>query len=124
MNDVGTLVEAGLDVAPARRDRDPRPAAAARSGSARTGGYVQNMADYVIPEPEPKEIDETISMELRHLSQNAVLKGRPSGEERCDNCRYYLEPTADISYCWHPKLRILVGAQWWCQWWEAIPEDS
>jgi hypothetical protein len=80
--------------------------------------------DYVIPEPEPKEIDETLSMELRHLSENAVLKGRPSGEEKCENCRYYLEPTADISYCWHPKLRILVGSQWWCQWWDAIPEDS
>ena len=25
-------------------------------------------------------------------------------------------------YCWHPKLRILVGAQWWCQWWEVIEE--
>ena len=77
------------------------------------------MSDYVIPEPEPKEIDETLSMELRHLSENAVLKGRPSGEEKCENCRYYLEPTADLSYCWHPKLRILVGAQWWCQWWDA-----
>jgi hypothetical protein len=82
------------------------------------------VSDYVIPEPEPKEIDETLSMELRHLSENAVLKGRPSGEEKCENCRYYLEPTADISYCWHPKLRILVGSEWWCQWWDAIPEDS
>ena len=26
-----------------------------------------------------------------------------------------------ISYCWHPKLRILVGAEWWCQWWDAVP---
>ena len=69
------------------------------------------MSDYVIPEPEPKEIDETLSMELRHLSENAVLKGRPSGDEKCENCRYYLEPTADISYCWHPKLRILVGCR-------------
>jgi hypothetical protein len=25
---------------------------------------------------------------------------------------------------WHPKLRILVGVEWWCQWWDAIPEDS
>ena len=31
--------------------------------------------DYVIPEPEPKEIDEKLSMELRILSSNAVLKG-------------------------------------------------
>ena len=69
------------------------------------------MSDYVIPPPEPKEIDEKLSMELRILSDNAVLKGHPSGDERCDNCLYYLEPTADISYCWHLKLRILVGAR-------------
>jgi len=49
-----------------------------------------------------------------------VLRGHPSGDERCDNCLYYLENTAEISYCWHPKLRILVGGPWWCQWWEAI----
>lgn len=82
------------------------------------------MSDYVIPEPEPKEIDEKLSMELRHLSSNAVLVGHPSGEEKCENCRYYLEPTADVSYCWHPKLRILVGSDWWCQWWDAIPADA
>ena len=46
------------------------------------------MSDYVIPEPEPKEIDETLSMELRILSDNAVLKGGPSCEEKCENCRY------------------------------------
>jgi hypothetical protein len=80
------------------------------------------MSDYVIPAPEPKEIDEKVSMELRILSTNAGLKGRPSGDERCDNCRYYLEPTADISYCWHQKLRILVGADWWCQWWDTDPD--
>jgi hypothetical protein len=78
------------------------------------------MADYEIPPPEPKEIDETRSMELRHLSANAVLRGKPSGDEQCENCIYYLEETADISYCWHPKLRILVGAGWWCQWWESV----
>jgi hypothetical protein len=81
------------------------------------------VSDYVIPEPEPKEIDEKLAMELRILSSNAVLRGSPSGEERCDGCIYYLEPTAELSYCWHPKLRILVGAAWWCQWWEAIPAD-
>jgi hypothetical protein len=87
----------------------------------------QNLAmadDYVIPEPEPKEIDEKLAIELRHLADNAVLKGKPQGDERCDNCRYYLENTAEISYCWHQKLRILVGADWWCQWWEAIPDDA
>jgi hypothetical protein len=85
---------------------------------------LSDVSDYVIPEPEPKEIDEKLSIELRHLADNAVLKGQPSGKERCDNCRYYLEPYRELSYCWHPKLRILVGADWWCQWWEANPEDA
>jgi hypothetical protein len=83
--------------------------------------YLAFVSDYVIPEPEPKEIDERLAIELRHLAENAVLKGKPSGDEQCGNCRYYLEPTSDISYCWHPKLRILVGSPWWCQWWEAEP---
>ena len=78
--------------------------------------------DYVIPDPEPKEIDERLAIELRHLAENAVLKSEPQGEERCENCLYYFEETRDISYCWHPKLRILVGSQWWCQWWEEIPK--
>ena len=86
--------------------------------------YLPAVSDYVIPEPEPKEIDEKLSIELRHLSDNAVLKGKPSGTEKCENCRYYLEPYNEISYCWHSKLRILVGAEWWCQWWEEIPEGS
>jgi hypothetical protein len=82
------------------------------------------MAEYEIPEPEPKPEDERLAIELRHLAENAVLKAEPYGEdqERCETCRYYLEDTAAISYCWHPKLRILVGGQWWCQWWEAEPE--
>ena len=69
------------------------------------------MSDYTIPEPEPKEIDERLSVELSHLVDNQVLRGHPSGDERCDNCRYYLEPYKDLSYCWHPKLRILVGGE-------------
>ncbi len=86
--------------------------------------YRAAVTDYVIPEPEPKEIDEKLSIELRHLAANAVLRAKPSDGERCDGCRYYLEPYNDISYCWHPKLRILVGGEWWCQWWEAIPQDE
>jgi hypothetical protein len=40
--------------------------------------------DAIAP-PEPEEIDETRSMELRHLPANARLRGRPSGDERCAN---------------------------------------
>ena len=74
--------------------------------------------DYTLPKPEPKEIDEKLSVQMRHLAEDAVLRGQPNAEERCDNCLYFIEPDQKISYCWHPKLRILVGAQWWCQWWE------
>ena len=31
-----------------------------------------------------------------------------------------VDPDDKIAYCWHPKLRILVGGSWWCQWWEKI----
>ena len=41
---------------------------------------------------------------------------------RFRNATGQLENTAEISYCWHQKLRILVGGEWWCQWWEEIPE--
>ena len=82
------------------------------------------MSDYVIPEPEPKEIDEKLWMEFQILASNAVLKGHPNDKEQCNNCRYYLDETADLSYCWHLKLRILVGENWWCQWWDAIPAET
>ena len=46
------------------------------------------MADdeYQLPKPEPKEIDEKLSVQLRHLAEDPVLRGQPNGEERCDNC--------------------------------------
>ncbi|MBY0275074.1 hypothetical protein K2Z84_07025 [Candidatus Binatia bacterium] len=77
------------------------------------------MAENDLPKPEPKEIDTKLAMELQHLSEDALLRGFPSGTEQCDNCLYYLNPDEKMSYCWHPKLRILVGANWWCQWWET-----
>ena len=87
-------------------------------------GTLWPMSDYVIPEPEPKPVDETLSMELQILASNAVLRGRRSGDEKCVNCRYYLDETADLSYCCHPKIRILVGDNWSCQWWEEIPAEG
>lgn len=83
--------------------------------------YVAVMADD-LPKPEPKEIDEKLALELAHLAENAVLKGKPYGDEKCGNCLYYLNSDANIAYCWHPKLRILVGTEWWCQWWENVAE--
>ena len=80
------------------------------------------MADDALPKPEPKEIDEKLALQLKHLSEDAVLKGVPYGDEKCGNCLYYLNPDETISYCWHPKLRILVGTEWWCQWWEKLED--
>jgi len=54
----------------------------------------------------------------------AALRGRPADDALCANCRYYLDDTAEISYCWHPSLRILVGDNWSCQWWEDASADS
>ena len=70
---------------------------------------------------EPQDIDEQRYLELRVVADSAVLRRRPQSNEGCGNCRYYLEPDSDVSYCWHPKLRILVGDDWWCQWWDAGP---
>jgi hypothetical protein len=78
---------------------------------------------YDVGAPEPKPIDEELSVKLGHLAEDAILRGKPNGDERCDNCLYYLDTDSDLTYCWHPKLRILVGGDWWCQWWEEIPED-
>lgn len=76
-----------------------------------------------LPRPEPKPIDEKISLELRHLADDATLRGAPNDNEQCSNCYYYAEPDKKISYCWHMKLRILVGAEWWCQWWDPIEDE-
>jgi len=59
------------------------------------------------------------NQQLQALIREARLKGSPSGEQRCDNCRYYVGEYRKIAYCDHPRLRILVGFDWWCQWWEA-----
>jgi len=76
-----------------------------------------------LPTPEPKEIDEKRALKLRPLMEDAVLKGAPYGEEQCSGCLYYLNPDDSLSDCWHPKLRILVGAPWWCQWWEPLADQ-
>jgi hypothetical protein len=78
------------------------------------------MADDDLPKPEPKEIDEKNAIVLRHLMEDATLRAQPYGEEKCQNCLYYMNPDDKIAYCWHSKLRILVGGEWWCQWWEKI----
>jgi hypothetical protein len=74
------------------------------------------------PGGDAEDVDERLSMELRVLATKSGLKGHPSGTQQCDGCAAYLEPTAELSYCWNPDLRILVGATWWCRWWEPAAE--
>src|SRR5665647_1697088 len=82
------------------------------------------MTDTGTASPEPTELDQTRQRELQILSEDAVLRGHPHGDEQCKNCLYYLDVDASISYCWHPKLRVLAGQDWWCQWWEEIPAEA
>lgn len=72
--------------------------------------------------PQPQEIDEQRYMELQIVADEAMLRAHAQSEDRCLTCRYYLEPEADLSYCWHPDLRLLVGGHWWCQWWYSAAE--
>ena len=77
-------------------------------------------------EPNARNKDEKKWLELKELMDRAVLRAHPLEEfgkkYQCDNCLFYLDNDAELSYCWHPNLRILVGADWWCQWWERVEE--
>ena len=75
-------------------------------------------ADTGLPAPEPTEIDEQNALTAQHLIEDSALRSSPYGEERCRNCLYYLDTDQAFTYCWHPKIRILVDEDWWCQWWE------
>lgn len=77
---------------------------------------------YDVGAPEPQPVDEENNSTLQHLVEDAILRGHPYQEEKCGNCLYYLDTDAEIAYCWHPELRILVGTEWWCQWWEEIED--
>ena len=57
------------------------------------------MSDDALPKPEPKEIDEKLALQLKHLAEDAVLKGQPYGDEKCGNCLYYLNTDDKIAYC-------------------------
>lgn len=72
------------------------------------------------PLPQPTEQDEVLAMEFIRVKDDTALRGSPEGDERCDNCHFYADPTEEISYCWHDKLEVLAGRDWWCDRWEAI----
>jgi hypothetical protein len=69
------------------------------------------------------QVDEARFAETQHTVKVSALRGRPLDDDRCATCYYYLDPTDDISFCWHEKLQILVGDNWWCHFWEMRDDD-
>jgi hypothetical protein len=67
--------------------------------------------------PEP-EVDEERFADTQRVVARAALRGKPLDDDRCGNCYYYLEPDDDLAFCWHEKVQILVGTNWWCHFWE------
>jgi hypothetical protein len=92
---------------------------------------------------DPTEQDEDEALRLQGIVDAAVLRGDETvpgrssaddrsgdgdagadrGRDRCDGCRHYLNPRDALAYCWHPELRILVGASWRCRHHDPAPEE-
>lgn len=71
------------------------------------------------PRETREEAVERENQEFLALQRETGLRGTPSGDQRCDNCRYYVAEYKKIGYCNHPGLELLVGAGWWCRWWDV-----
>lgn len=64
------------------------------------------------------EIDEAAFQAVQRKIKVTALRGAPVDGDECSTCLYYLDPSAPLAFCWHSKLQMIVGAQWWCQHWE------
>jgi hypothetical protein len=69
-------------------------------------------------------VDEARFAEAQRVVKVAALRGSPLDDDRCGNCLYYLDAGEDLSFCWHEKLQVLVGADWWCHFWEMREGES
>ena len=63
-------------------------------------------------------VDEARFADTQRTAKLSALRGRPLDGDRCGSCFYFLEPDADLAFCWQEKLQILVGRDWWCHFWE------
>jgi hypothetical protein len=68
------------------------------------------------------EVDEAKFQAAQRVAKVSALRATPLDGDRCGTCFYYLEHDSELSFCWHEKLHILVGAEWWCHYWEMIEE--
>jgi hypothetical protein len=67
-------------------------------------------------------VDEARFADAQRIVKVSALRGTPLEGDACGTCYYFLEPGADLAFCWHEKLQILVGASWWCHYWEMREE--
>ncbi len=75
------------------------------------------------------EADQEISKDQRAtamrmkftLIEDQQWVAEPKFGEKCDTCLFYTEPGESVAYCWHPNIRVGVGHDHWCQWWEPQP---
>jgi hypothetical protein len=68
------------------------------------------------------EVDEARFRQAQRALKISALQASPSDGDCCGNCFYFLEPGSDLSFCWHEKLQTLVGADWWCHYWEMADQ--
>jgi hypothetical protein len=68
------------------------------------------------------EIDEARFADTQRTVKVSALRGAPFEDDRCGSCYYYLEPDAQLAFCWHEKLQMLVGENWWCHYWEQADQ--
>ena len=64
------------------------------------------------------EVDEQKFQQAQRALKISALQPAPSDGDSCHDCLYYLERDDELAFCWHEKLQILVGATWWCHYWE------
>jgi hypothetical protein len=64
------------------------------------------------------EVDEARFQQAQRALKISALQAAPSDGDSCSTCFYYLESGRELAFCWHEKLQILVGSDWWCHYWE------
>jgi hypothetical protein len=70
------------------------------------------------PNIEEPNVDEEAFAAAQRVIRLTALRGEPVDDASCADCWYYLSPGDPLAFCWHEKLQMLVGHDWWCQHWE------
>jgi cytochrome P450 len=66
---------------------------------------------------ESPRIDEARFQDVQRVISEAALTGRPTMGQRCSGCHFYLESADPMAFCWHERVQLLVGEDWWCHFW-------